>query len=157
MSLFPQLHKPSASPVDATSIADLRRIPSSLSLLLCRPSRASGSGCRGPPGPPRRSQRHLRKNRACDATSLLRILSTPLTPHRRGSQVFSVPWTWRPGLTSSPATLLCLLLSGTLFPGSARPLLSVIRDKCHWLRAVLSDPQSEGGSASPSRRAHSAS
>lgn len=38
MSLFPELHKPSASPVDATSIADLRRTPFPLSPLLCRPT-----------------------------------------------------------------------------------------------------------------------
>lgn len=46
-----------------------------------------------------------------------------------------------PAPASGPWTSLSLEWPS---PGSARLLLPVIQDKCHWLGAALSDPQSEG-------------
>lgn len=174
MSLFPQLHKPSASPVDATSIADLRRTPFPLSPLLCRPTVHQAPAAEDlpallqplhaaasvtferaepvtPPPSSESSQRlslHIEedpRSSQCPGD----LASPPLPPPSSllASQRTSSADACQPE-TCSPRRASALW---TALPGSARPLLPVIQDKCHGLRAVLSDPQSEGGSASHHR------
>lgn len=116
MSFFPQLHKPSANPVDATSIADPRFIPVSLFLLL--------SSVTALPPQPRvrlRAAEHLTAQPSSsplhDAAGITFERRDPLMPplSSESSQRFSLytqenPSSFqrprRPGLTPSPTTLL---------------------------------------------------